>query len=50
MKKKGVETDKCVSCNKDTGIPKNAHVDSREHYIEGAGQLCKECFKEIYKR
>ena len=43
-KKKDIETDKCVSCNKDTGIPKDTHVDLRKHYVEGAGQLCSKCF------
>ena len=40
--------DKCVLCGKDTEYEKSVHIDFREHYIEGSGQLCKECFELIY--
>ena len=39
----------CVSCSRFTDVPKNLHIDLREHYVEGAGQLCKECYEKIYK-
>ena len=48
--KNSIETDKCVSCGRDTGISINTHIDSRKTYVEGAGQLCAECFKETYKK
>ena len=47
--KEKVEMDLCVSCGKETEYPKNAHIDYRFHYVEGAGQLCKECYDKIYK-
>ena len=34
----------CVMCDKLTNIPKNLHIDYRANYIEGAGQLCFECY------
>jgi len=43
--KKELET--CVSCGKETNVPKNLHVDFRRYYIEGAGQLCDDCGKKI---
>ena len=38
--KNSIETDKCVSCGRDTGISINTHIDSRKTYVEGAGQFC----------
>jgi hypothetical protein len=39
--------EKCVSCGRETGYSINDHIDSRKTYVEGAGQLCSECFKEV---
>ena len=41
-------TEKCVSCGTDTEYKFNDHIDFRLGYIEGAGQLCKECYAEVY--
>ena len=41
-------TDNCIHCNKDTGVPSSANVDFRKNYVDGAGQLCDECFVRIY--
>lgn len=43
-----METDKCVSCDEDTGVRKDMPVDVRLFYVEGAGQLCKKCWNKIY--
>lgn len=43
-----IQTEKCVSCGQETGIPVDKNVDSRTTYVEGSGQLCVECFKKIY--
>ena len=40
--------DKCVICNTDTQYDEFDHIDFRNFYVEGAGQLCCECFNEIY--
>jgi len=40
------ETEKCILCGEDTGVPKTLHIDFRDCYIEGAGQLCISCYKE----
>jgi len=42
--------EKCVDCGLDTGYSINDHVDSRENYVEGGGQLCSKCFIEVYKK
>jgi recombinational DNA repair protein (RecF pathway) len=42
--------EKCVSCGRETGYSINDHIDSRKTYVEGAGQLCSECFKEVYNK
>ena len=42
--------EKCVSCGRETGYSINDHIDSRKTYVEGAGQLCAECFKEGYNK
>jgi hypothetical protein len=44
------DTDSCVFCNKDTGVPSCSNVDMRKNYIDGAGQLCDECFVRIYDK
>jgi len=44
----GSEKEKCVSCGKVTEYKITDHIDARENYVEGAGQLCSECYKEIY--
>jgi hypothetical protein len=42
--------EKCVNCGLNTGYSINDHVDSRKTYVDGAGQLCSECFIEVYKK
>ena len=45
-----LKTDNCVFCNKDTQIASCTNVDMRNYYIDGAGQLCDECFVGIYDK
>ena len=33
----------CIICGKETAVDVNTHVDFRDGYVEGAGQLCIEC-------
>jgi hypothetical protein len=42
------KTEKCVYCGVDTNIPIHENIDLRAHYVEGAGQLCKECYDKIF--
>ena len=41
--------EKCVICGKFTQYLHNTPIFSREHYVEGGGQLCKSCYDKIYK-
>jgi hypothetical protein len=34
----------CILCGKETTIDINTHIDYRTGYIEGAGQLCADCY------
>jgi hypothetical protein len=36
----------CVLCGKITSVAKDLHIDLREGYIEGCGQLCLDCYKK----
>lgn len=40
-------TEKCVCCGIDTGVPRDLHISLRSFYIEGAGQLCGNCFRNM---
>ncbi len=42
--------DKCVVCKKDSHHNKDEHIKVRIGYIEGAGQLCLDCYGDIYMR
>lgn len=48
--KENVEMDSCIICKKPTIYPKDTNVDYRLYYIEGAGQLCPECYEIIYNQ
>ena len=40
--------EKCVSCGEETKVPVDQHVDFRNYYVEGAGQICEKCYINIY--
>ena len=40
--------EKCVVCKEKTKYNKKDHIDFRIGYVEGAGQLCLNCYDEIY--
>ena len=37
--------DTCILCGVETAYDETTHVDMRVGYIEGAGQLCTQCYK-----
>ena len=41
--------DKCTVCGKETEYDEFDHIDFRNFYVEGAGQLCCQCWNEIYE-
>ena len=40
----GVYYDLCVICKDITGYETRRSIKKRKHYIEGCGQLCKDCY------
>lgn len=40
----------CVCCHKKVKILKNKDIELRSFYIEGAGQLCYDCYHELYSQ
>lgn len=38
----------CVRCGRYTDVNKDTLVYIRLYYIEGGGQLCKECYDKTY--
>jgi hypothetical protein len=40
------EKDKCVLCCKETPYVRGTHIDLRCYYVEGYGQLCKDCWEK----
>ena len=46
----GSNKDKCINCKKETLYGNKTHTDFRIGYVEGAGQLCLDCYGVIYKQ
>ena len=40
--------EKCVLCGQETAYDFKTPITQREFYVEGAGQLCRRCFRELY--
>ena len=43
-----IKYEKCVVCHKDTLVPMDTPVNLRKNFVCGVGELCDECFLEIY--
>ena len=39
------EKEKCYLCKRETTIYKGTPIEKRYNFIEGAGQLCQECYE-----
>ena len=42
-----VQFERCVCCGRRTQVCVTQEIESRRHYIPGAGQLCPECYFEL---
>ncbi len=40
--------ERCAACGKKTGVSADMPIEMRSCYVEGAGQLCRDCWAEIY--
>ncbi len=48
MKNSGDTYEQCACCRRRLYIPKDMDIELRPFYIEGAGQLCYDCYRELY--
>lgn len=46
----GIYYDLCVVCKADTSIRTDCPVEHRMYYVEGGGQLCKECYEASFSK
>lgn len=44
------QNEKCIVCNVETDVPRSMHVDFRNNYVDGAGQLCRQCASDINEK
>lgn len=49
-REKQPEIEKCVACGKATAYTKDTPISERSGYVEGGGQLCQDCYKDVYLR
>ena len=40
--------EKCVHCGVETEYTRDQPIVTRNFYVEGAGQLCQDCYDTIY--
>ena len=40
--------EKCITCEEDTPYHFSTDIEYRSYYVEGAGQLCKQCFHTTF--
>ena len=43
-----MEKELCVRCGKETAYGINTPIEMRRWYVEGAGQLCEECWNKLW--
>lgn len=41
--------EQCVLCGRETDVEISRPVSQRNYYVEGGGQLCEECYYEVYR-
>lgn len=44
------QMERCVLCWSMTNIPKNTPISCRKYYVQGQGQLCENCYYELFKQ
>lgn len=40
--------DLCIRCGKETEYSQSTPVDKRFCYVSGSGQMCEDCYREVY--
>jgi NADH:ubiquinone oxidoreductase subunit E len=39
--------ERCILCGKETEIKSSQEVETRDYFVKGIGQLCKECYQDL---
>ncbi|KKM13005.1 hypothetical protein SY88_00065 [Clostridiales bacterium PH28_bin88] len=47
---RNTEFEYCVICWQKTRVRRNEPIETRVGYVEGVGQLCPRCMKDLYER
>jgi uncharacterized protein CbrC (UPF0167 family) len=42
--------EKCVTCGENTPYRFSDSIYTRQWYVEGAGQLCENCYEKVYEK
>lgn len=40
--------ERCIMCGKTTNVRKDTHIDFRDHYVMGSGQMYYSCYFDAY--
>lgn len=48
QKKQENEYETCVMCGKQTDVRRDIPIALRNYYVEGCGQLCRDCYNSAY--
>ena len=48
-KKEKREKEICLICKKETHVYKDTDIEMRDYYIYGVGQLCQDCYFDLYE-
>ena len=45
---KKVPCERCVVCGAMTDVPQFLPIENRSCYVEGCGQICRQCYRKLY--
>ena len=48
--KNAAKEEYCILCHKGTGVDFYTDIKERKYFVNGCGQLCADCYNEIYRR
>ena len=48
--KNAAKEEYCILCHKGTGIDFYTDIKKRKYFVIGCGQLCADCYNELYRR
>lgn len=48
--KRRKQMERCVLCWRMTDVPQDTPLSHRRYYVQGQGQLCENCYYELFKQ